>query len=379
MRTIDTIVVGGGLVGSAIAWGLRNAGEKEVAILDENDNAFRASRGNFGLVWVQGKGFNLAEYAEWSLLSAQAWRQLAEDLHKESGVDVVLEKKGGLSLALSKEDLEQKVNTLTWLQQQVGSHYQFEVLDHQQLKELVPTIGETIPGATFTKMDGHVNPLKLLLAYHRALMTRNVKINSNVRVHKIEKKAGIFHLETSQGDFTAKKVVLAAGLANKELAAQVGINAPVQPNRGQVLITERLPPLLSLPSNYVRQTDEGTIQLGDSLEDVGYNDWTKTSVLEGIAQRAIRCFPILKNKRIVRSWAALRVMSPDGFPIYDESKTMSGAYVVTCHSGVTLAANHAYLIAPWVAGGDKPLQIAKFSSDRFTPNHSIDVEIKNAG
>lgn len=379
MKIVDTIVVGGGLVGSATAWGLSNAGEKEVVILDENDNSFRASRGNFGLVWVQGKGLNLAEYAEWSLLSAKSWAQLAENLRMESNVDVALEQKGGLSIALSEEDLQQKISNLTWLRERVGSDYEFEVLDNQQLRELVPAIGETIPGATFTKMDGHVNPLKLLLAYHRALMARDVKINSNVHVNKIEKRAGIFHLETSQGKFKAKKVVLAAGLANKELALQVDINAPVIPNRGQVLITERLPHILSLPSNYVRQTDEGTMQLGDSLEDVGYNDWTKTSVLEGIAQRAIRCFPILKDKRVVRSWAALRVMSPDGFPIYDESKSMRGAYVVTCHSGVTLAANHAYLIAPWIAGGEKPPQIAKFSSDRFTLNQSKDVEIKNAG
>jgi glycine/D-amino acid oxidase-like deaminating enzyme len=69
--------------------------------------------------------------------------------------------------------------------------------------------------------------------------------------------------------------------------------------------------------------------------------------------------------RLVRTWAALRVYSPDGFPIYDESARYPGAFVVTCHSGVTLAAAHALRIAPWIAGGAMPEEIPAFTGSRF--------------
>jgi glycine/D-amino acid oxidase-like deaminating enzyme len=69
--------------------------------------------------------------------------------------------------------------------------------------------------------------------------------------------------------------------------------------------------------------------------------------------------------KLVRAWGALRVMSPDGFPIYQQSEAQPGAFVVTCHSGVTLAANHALAIAPWVLGGRRPAGIEAFEGSRF--------------
>ncbi|MBN8478089.1 MAG: FAD-dependent oxidoreductase, partial [Burkholderiales bacterium] len=68
----DAIVVGGGLLGAAIAWGLARHG-RSVRLLDEGDDALRAAGGNFGLVWVQGKGAGCPPYARWTLRSAAAW------------------------------------------------------------------------------------------------------------------------------------------------------------------------------------------------------------------------------------------------------------------------------------------------------------------
>jgi glycine/D-amino acid oxidase-like deaminating enzyme len=120
----------------------------------------------------------------------------------------------------------------------------------------------------------------------------------------------------------------------------VGLNAPVVPNRGQVLITERLMPFISYPTGHVRQTVDGTVQIGDSKEDVGFDKGTSMEVLAQIAARARKLFPILKDVKLVRAWGALRIMTPDGIPIYEESKSCPGAYLVTCHSGVTLGAFH---------------------------------------
>jgi glycine/D-amino acid oxidase-like deaminating enzyme len=163
----------------------------------------------------------------------------------------------------------------------------------------------------------------------------------------------------------APRIVLAAGLGNRALAPQVGLHAPVAPNRGQVLVSERVAPFLHYPTINVRQTDEGSVQFGDSMEEVGFNDFTTTDVLSTIARRGVRAFPVLKDVRLVRMWAALRVYSPDGFPIYEQSSQYPGAFVVTCHSGVTLAAAHALRIAPWIAGGAMPDELVAFPGGRF--------------
>ena len=78
-RDIDVAVIGGGLMGSAIAWGLARAGSR-TAVLDEGDIAYRASRGNFALVWVQNKGIGMPQYAAWTIRSADAWRGFADTL-----------------------------------------------------------------------------------------------------------------------------------------------------------------------------------------------------------------------------------------------------------------------------------------------------------
>src|SRR6266705_2811975 len=87
MQRFDAIVIGGGLVGSAIAYGLARAGLK-TALLDEGDVAFRASRGNFGLVWVQSKGDGASHYQRWTRLSADQWPALAEELLAKTGIAV---------------------------------------------------------------------------------------------------------------------------------------------------------------------------------------------------------------------------------------------------------------------------------------------------
>ena len=84
-----------------------------------------------------------------------------------------------------------------------------------------------------------------------------------------------------------------------------------------------------------------------------------------MAERAVRSFPWLAELQVVRAWAALRVMPPDGTPIYDESEKFPGAFTANCHSGVTLAGAHANAFAPMVAAGSLDPMMAPFSAKRF--------------
>ena len=105
--------------------------------------------------------------------------------------------------------------------------------------------------------------------------------------------------------------------------------------------------------------------LGDTHEDVGLDEGTSSAAIKAIAQRAVTCFPFLESVRLVRAWGALRVMTPDGAPIYDASERHPGAFLAACHSGVTLAAVHARHLAAWIAGADPRPEVRAFSAERF--------------
>jgi hydrogen cyanide synthase HcnC len=184
-------------------------------------------------------------------------------------------------------------------------------------------------------------------------------------VEKIERRDGSFHLATSGGAISAGKVVLAAGNGNARLGPMVGLTVPVRPQRGQIVVTERARPFLPYPVVTIRQTDEGSVMLGDSVEEAGWDDRVGSAVISTIANRATRMFPLLGRLNVVRSWAALRVMTADGFPIYQQSVTCPGAFVATCHSGVTLAANHALAVAPMIAAGRLDADLDVFTARRF--------------
>ncbi|MGN6230815.1 MAG: NAD(P)/FAD-dependent oxidoreductase [Trinickia sp.] len=359
----DVLVIGGGLVGSALAYGLARIGAR-VTVLDEGDGGFRASRGNFGLVWIQGKGYGLTPYAGWSRDSAARWPSLAQHLREDCGIDVALRQPGGFQFLFSDDEMAERHKRLSALREEIGD-YPFELLDHREARERVPGLGPKVVGASYTPMDGHVNPLKLLRALHAGMQKRGVQLHSGECVERIEPNKGGYTVHSHRGTYRAARLVLAAGLGNRALAPLVGLDAPVAPNRGMILISERVAPFLHYPTLNVRQTDEGTVQFGDSMEQAGFDDFTSTPILSEIARRGVRTFPALRNVRLVRAWAALRVYSPDGFPIYEQSEMHPGAFVVTCHSGVTLAAAHAQRLAPWIAGAPMPTELPAFSARRF--------------
>ena len=365
MSRYDTIVIGGGLVGSAIAYGLARGGLK-AALLDEGDVAFRASRGNFGLVWVQSKGIGVPEYQRWSRLSSELWDDFAVELRQETGIDCAHEHRGGVTICLTEQDFAQRRQMMERLRLQSGEpRFEYQMLGHDELRKLMPEIGPEVAGASYTRYDGAANPLYLLRALHAALLKRGGHYFAHSKVASIEAAPHDFTVTAGGATFSAPRLVLAAGLGNRELGAQAGLNMPVQPERGQILVTERVKPVLGMLTLLVRQTAEGSVMIGESHEDVGLNDATTPDVQQALAARAVRTFPFLRDVRVVRHWAALRVMSPDGLPIYEQSQQYPGAFAATCHSGVTLAAAHALRYAGFVANGALPAELARFTGKRF--------------
>ncbi|MTJ04916.1 MAG: FAD-binding oxidoreductase [Sediminimonas qiaohouensis] len=360
----DYAIIGGGVVGLSIAWGLLTRG-KRVIVVDGDDGAFRASRGNFGLVWVQSKGMEQPRYARWSQQSAGIWAEFADTLGDETGHHAALEQKGGYDLHFSEETLQATARKYEALKAELGGDYPYDVLGHNALRKEEPHIGPRVVGAILHHQDGHVNPLRLLMALAAAVRQRGGVVLNGKTVTGVTKPDG-FCVRCSDGtEVRAEKLILAAGLGAAALGPMLGFRAPVRPQRGQVLITEKLPKMINRPSLIARQVDEGGIQIGATNEEVGHDDGVTQPGLSGLAAEAIAAYPALARAQLVRSWGALRVLTPDGLPIYQESREMPGAFLVTCHSGITLAAAHARLLPDWLERTDAAPDLEVFSEDRF--------------
>jgi glycine/D-amino acid oxidase-like deaminating enzyme len=360
----DYAIIGGGVVGLSVAWGLLNRGRR-IVVIDGDDGSFRASRGNFGLVWVQSKGMNQPRYARWSQLSAAIWAEFAEELGHNTGRAVPLEQKGGYDLHFSEETLQARVEAYTALKRKLDGDYPFEVLGHNALRKEEPHIGPSVVGAILHHQDGHANPLRLLVALAEDVRRLGGKVLNGKTVTRVTKPDG-FHVRCGDGTMVeAAKVIMSAGLGAAELGPKLGFKAPVRAQRGQVLITEKLPKMINRPSLIARQVDEGGVQIGATNEEVGLDDRVTQTGISGLAAEAIAAYPALAKAQLVRSWGAMRVLSPDGLPIYQESPDMPGAFLVTCHSGITLAAAHARFLPDWLEGTDAAPDLEVFGEDRF--------------
>jgi glycine/D-amino acid oxidase-like deaminating enzyme len=230
---------------------------------------------------------------------------------------------------------------------------------------MLPGIGPEVVGSIYSPLDGHVNSLRLFHALHVAMARSGVAYRSNCTVGSVCPARDGFQLRWASGVLFARKVVLAAGLGNARLAPMVGLDAPVRPVKGQIIVTEKAARFLHYPVLTLRQTDEGGVMLGDSQQERGFSIGVEAGINSVMASRAARMFPFIGRLNVVRTWAALRVMSADGFPMYQESRAYPGAFLATCHSGVTLAAAHALKLAPGIAQGGIPTELAPCGTRRF--------------
>ncbi|MCP4298213.1 MAG: FAD-binding oxidoreductase [Proteobacteria bacterium] len=367
-RKADIIVIGGGLIGGALAHGISSLGVKTM-MLDQGDQAYRAALGNFGLVWVQGKGLGHRPYTEWCMEACSLFTEYAKILADETGIDIAYRKTGGLVICTEEDELSELKKDIHQMKSEaVGGEYDCRILDHQGIQELLPKIklGDSVPGGSFSPYDGRVNPLLLLKAIHLGYQKKGGQYIPDQNIIDIKHKGGIYELRSSSGDlFSAPKIIVAAGLGTPKLAAMLGMEIPVRPEKGQIFVTERVQPIMDMACMGPIQTDEGTFTIGHSMENVGFDMEIKVEVMKDMAQRVIKTFPILKKLKIIRCWSALRPLAPDGMPIYEKSEEFPGAYAISTHSGVTLSSVHFKYISKWVVQDTPPIGFSSFNTKRF--------------
>ncbi len=361
----ETIVIGGGVVGLSVAVGLLRAGVR-VAVVDGADGDHRASHGNFGLVWVQGKGAGFAPYAHWTRDASDLWPGFAADVRDATGIDVALCQDGGYELFTDEAEYTAFQGDLAKQKRILGDRFEYECRSGAEMRKRYSAVGPALVGATFTPHCGHVNPLRLLHALRLMFQRLGGTLESHFNVADIVAGGSGFTL-TSGGSrkMTCERVVLCAGLGAADLAGKLGFTTIVRAQRGQLLITEKCTADLPFLSSTIRQVGEGGIQIGGTKENVGLDDSETLSVTAGLAQHAVDVFPVLAGVRVVRSWGALRVLSPDGYPVYARSSQHENAFLVTCHSGVTLASAHAVELPKWLLGAADAPDLEAFDEIRF--------------
>ncbi|WP_051505723.1 FAD-dependent oxidoreductase [Mesorhizobium sp. WSM2561] len=372
-RTYDVVIVGGGIVGLCIGYGLVKC-QLSVAIVDGNDSDFSASRGNFGMISISNKGFNNIPYFRLSLMSGKLWPLFAEEIRECSGIDPHFDPRGKIYLSVGDREIDEQRRHIEEFSRRAGAEYRNEILDRDDVDELLDNVGlgETVSGGSFSQLDGSVDPLKFYSSLLRAYRVSGGHFFSGHIVERIVRDTTTFLVTTSAGQFSAPKVVIAAGLGIPSLAEQVGLQVKVRPERGQIIVTEPIDQVFKYPiSGFLRQNVEGTVMIGSSSEYAGCDDRTTVQILKELAKGAVDRLPLLRSVQINRCWAALRPRTQDGYPIYQESGGQPGAFVVSCHSGITLSALHARLLPQWIMESTRDCLLDPFGMERLRDEQPV--------
>jgi sarcosine oxidase subunit beta len=386
-RKSDVVVIGGGLIGTSITYHLSKLGAK-VILLEKEGIASGSSSGCEGGIFLQTKKPSL--YLKLALRSAKRFDILEEEL------DFKLEyvKRGGMLIIRNEEELKVMKSRLE-KQREIG--LEVSLLDKKQAKEMEPELSDKILGATFSAMDGRINPMYLCHAFTKAAQRLGASIFTHTKVIAIKKnKKRIVAVKTVNGDILTETVVNTAGVYAPEIGKMVNLNIPIKPRRGQLLVTEIVPQLvysqvteakyIALKYNpkiaeeedgagagagTIHPIQEGNILIGSTREFVGYDTRNTFKELNMLARNAINLIPRLKDVKIIRTYAGLRPYTADGFPILGKVKEVEGFIMAAGHEGdgIALSPITGELIAQLIVDGDTTFPLEEFRLERFMNNN----------
>ncbi len=364
----DVIIVGGGIVGCSLAFELAKRGIMDVLLIEKN---YLTS----GATGRCGAGIRQQWGSELNARIALESTEIFEHLEEYTGYDhsCGLHQGGYLLVAYTEKEWEQFQENLS-VQHRLGidSH----ALDLKEAKEIVPYLNtEGMYGATFCRKDGHADPFHCTFAYANGARRMGVTFLTYTEVTGFTTAAGkITGVKTTAGDFEATTVINCANVRAPELAAMVGEDIPVTPERHQALVTEPVAPLFESMvmsfsrSYYVQQTPHGSFVMGiGPHEEPSFNFNSSWQFLEQNCAVMCEALPILRKLNVVRQWAGQYDLSPDCNPVIDEAEQAKGFYSVCGFSGhgFMVSPRIAILVANHLAGMEDAMDIRLFSKKRY--------------
>jgi D-hydroxyproline dehydrogenase subunit beta len=367
---VDVVIVGAGMVGAACAYYCSRAG-LPVTVVERGSVAAGTTGAGEGNILVSDK--ELGPELDLALLSALLWRELAD----EGGAAFEYEPKGGLVVATTDAELA----ALRRLAGQQAAHG--VTVDDVDPAAEEPHITPDLAGGVYYPQDAQVQPM---LAAAHLLRRSGARVLTGTAVTGFAGADRITGVRTTAGDLPADVVINAAGTWGGEIAALAGVDLPILPRRGFVLVTEPLPVLVRhkvYAADYVADvaadtaglrtspviegTRAGTILIGASRERVGFDRTPSVPALRSLAAGAVRLFPVLADVTALRVYAGFRPYCPDHLPVIGPDPRRPGLVHACGHegAGIGLAPATGAVVADLLTGAPPALDVTAFRPDRF--------------
>lgn len=382
--TDDVIIVGAGIIGAACARALASAG-LGVTVIDRGTTAGGTSAACEGNLLLSDKGpgheLVLAQYA------ATLWRGAVTDLGEQLGdgfPSVEFDPKGGLVVATTTAGAGP---LLDFAASQRRSGVDAREIDPREARRLEPDLTACIEAAVYYPEDAQVQPTiatEALMASARLDGARLLE-NTPVLGPLLDSAGSLIGVTTPAGELRGGRVLVAAGPWSREVAGLLGVHLPVRPRRGELLVTTRMRHRIFhkvydadyvgavgsdddtlQTSSVVESTESGTVLIGSSRQQVGFDARFRVDVLSEIAAKAIRLFPFLANAAVMRSYGGFRPFMPDHLPIIGEDPRMPGLWYATGHegAGIGLSLATAEIIRDLMQGLPTRIDAAPYSASR---------------
>jgi len=373
----DVLVIGAGVIGAATAYFAAQQG-LTVTVLDKGLPASGTSSACEGNILVSDK--ELGPELELTRYSLGVWHgDLAE--HKRLWE---FESKGGIIVA-SRESSLASLNRV--MAAQAGYGVVVEKLDPDTLRNAEPNITPDALGGASYPEDCQVQPMLVAAHLVRLATDAGARFVADTPVNGFLRSGDrITGVRTPRGDFSAGSVVNCTGTWAGELAALAGVNVPVLPRRGFVMVTEPLPPMVHhkvyaaeyidnvgsseaglQASPVVEGTPSGTILIGSTRERVGFDRAVSTNALRLLAGNAVALFPFLEHVKAIRHYHGFRPYCPDHLPVIGHDERAPGLWHAAGHegAGIGLSAGTGKLLAQALSGQAPDLDLSPFAPARF--------------
>ena len=373
------VIIGGGVIGTSIAYHLAKQ-EAHVTLIEKKDLASGSSGACDGLVFMQSKkpGVHLS-------LAMESLKRF-EILQKDLPTDIEFKKAGGMVIIETEAEY---LAMEKFIKEQQAIGLDVMLLDQSQALGKEPFLSPDILGSTFSPLDAQVNPINLTLGFALAARRNNARIITQTGVLGIlTKNNRVTGVATTKGNFDADIVVNAAGSMAGLVSEMVGVSMPVQPRRGQIVVTHAEKPVLSrclISAKYIaakydpslaanagqgismEQAENGNLLLGSTREFVGFNRENTLSGIRKIIRQTAAILPVLENFQVIRTFAGLRPYTPDGLPILGPVRSLDGFFMATGHEGdgIALSPVTGDLMARMILEQKIHLPLDAFSPDRF--------------
>ncbi|MBI2165318.1 MAG: glycine oxidase ThiO [Chloroflexi bacterium] len=363
------IVVGGGIIGCAVAYYLSEAGVK-VSVFERGRLGHGASRAAAGMLSPLGEIHGPGPFLDLGLRSLRMYKGLAQELEERAGVDIEYVESGILRVAADEAGALALRSALEW-QNRLGLDSRW--LGEDEVRNLEPGLSSNVKGGVLSPREAHVNSLRVVEAFAQAAARRGVSFKVGASVTGLLTSGNRVTGVVAEGQkMQADFVVLAGGAWAGSLAGLVGLDLPVRPVRGQALLVHSVPAILRNvvfgPGSYLVPQKDGSLLVGATQEEAGFDDRVTAEGVQRLLQRGMALVPCLKDATFVTAWSGLRPGSPDGHPIIGPVKEWQGLVLAAGHfrNGVLLAPATGQLVRDYIVEGVtaplKPLGLERFAA-----------------